>query len=275
MLRVGWFSTGRGEGSRGLLKFIQQQIVKGELDAEIQFVFSNRNRGEHAGSDIFQDLANSLDLPLLTFSSSQFRQTTGRPVSQNRELYDREIMRLLNDYQVDICVLAGYMLIASGEMCRNYPLLNLHPALPTGPIGTWPEVIWNLLGNRASYTGAMIHLATEEVDRGPVVSYFKIPITGGEFDRHWRLLGNQDISLIKSREGESYPLFNMIRQAEYLREPYLLLETLKSFANNELALKGLDVVNALGKPLVHSSPLGLCLTEKVESSLNHANKNPS
>ena len=90
MLRVGWFSTGRGEGSRGLLKFIQQQIVKGELDAEIQFVFSNRNRGEHAGSDIFQDLANSLDLPLLTFSSSQFRQTTGRPVSQNRRSRNHE-----------------------------------------------------------------------------------------------------------------------------------------------------------------------------------------
>ena len=275
MLRVGWFSTGRGEGSRGLLNFIQKQIVKGELEAELQFVFSNRNRGEHTGSDTFQDLVNSLDLPLVTYSSSQFRQTTGSPVWRNRELYDREIMRLLNDYQVDICVLAGYMLIASGEMCRRYPLLNLHPALPTGPIGTWPEVIWNLLENRAFFTGAMIHLATEEVDRGPVVSYFKIPITGGEFDQYWRFLGNQKISLIKNREGESYPLFNMIRQAEYLREPYLLLETLKSFANNALTIKGLNVVDALGEPLVQSSPLGLCLTDKVESSLNHDRKGPS
>ena len=67
----------------------------------------------------------------------------------------------------------------------------------------------------------------------------------------------------------------MIRQAEYLREPYLLLETLKSFANNELTIKDLNVVDALGEPLVQSSPLGLCLTDKVESSLNHDRKSPS
>ena len=68
MLRVGWFSTGRGEGSRGLLNFIQNQIATGYLNARLQFIFSNRGRGEQPGSDAFQDLVNSLDLPLVTFS---------------------------------------------------------------------------------------------------------------------------------------------------------------------------------------------------------------
>ena len=51
----------------------------------------------------------------------------------------------------------------------------------------------------------MVHLATEEVDRGPVVSYFKIPITGGDFDHHWRLLVDQDTTLLKNLQGESHP----------------------------------------------------------------------
>ena len=269
MLRVGWFSTGRGEGSRGLLKFIHNQISTGYLNAEIQFIFSNRERGEQTGSDIFQDLVSRLDLPLVTLSSKQFRQTTGIPLSHNRDLYDLEIMELLSDYSVDICVLAGYMLIAGGELCRAYPLLNLHPALPTGPIGTWQEVIWSLLESRDTHTGAMVHLATEEVDRGPVVSYFKIPITGGDFDQQWRQLGDEDTTLVKHRDGESHPLFNMIRQAGYLREPYLLLETLKSFANKDLSFDGFDVVNRSGEALVHYAPQGLCLTQEVEASLKH------
>ena len=273
MLRVGWFSTGRGEGSRGLLKFIQQQITTGYLNAELQFIFSNRGRGEQPGSDAFQDLVNSLDLPLVTFSSRKFRQSTGMALSNNRDLYDLEIMKLLSGYSVDICVLAGYMLIASGKLCRTYPLLNLHPALPTGPIGTWQEVIWSLLENRDTHTGAMVHLATEEVDRGPVVSYFKIPITGGDFDHHWRLLGDQDTTFLKNLQGESHPLFNKIRQAGYSREPYLLLETLKSFANKDLSLNGLTVVNDSGETLERSAPQGLCLTQKVEASLKHDTNN--
>ena len=46
-------------------------------------------------------------------------------------------LNLLEDFRPDICVLAGYMLILGGAMCRQFHFLNLHPALPDGPIGTW------------------------------------------------------------------------------------------------------------------------------------------
>ena len=73
------------------------------------------------------------------------------------------------------------MLICSGEMCRRYPLLNLHGALPNGPTGAWQSVIWQLIESRSQQTGAMIHLATEELDRGPVLSHCVVPITGDGF----------------------------------------------------------------------------------------------
>jgi len=53
MLNIGWFSTGRGPGSQGLLRFVQDRLAKGLLDARIQFVFSNREPGEAEGSDQF------------------------------------------------------------------------------------------------------------------------------------------------------------------------------------------------------------------------------
>ena len=46
-------------------------------------------------------------------------------------------MRLIDPFKPDLSLLAGYMLIISPEMCRRYPLINLHPAAPDGPKGTW------------------------------------------------------------------------------------------------------------------------------------------
>ena len=267
MFRIGWFSTGRGEGSRGLLRFVQDRILRGQLDAQIQFVFSNRAPGEADGSDQYFRLVTGYDLPLHTLSSSQFRRTRGGSLADHRDEFDLQVMTQLGDYQVDVCVLAGYMLIVGGAMCRQYSLLNLHPALPDGPIGTWQEVIWALIEQRASRTGAMTHLATEDVDRGPVVSYCTASITGGEFGAHWNELEQLDLGLVKSSPGEAYPLFQLIRQAEYRREPYLLLETLRALADGKLAIRGLDVLDGAGQPLARSAPGGLCLDPAIERAL--------
>ena len=35
MFRIGWFSTGRGEGSRGLLRFVQDRILEWDEDPEV------------------------------------------------------------------------------------------------------------------------------------------------------------------------------------------------------------------------------------------------
>ena len=51
-------------------------------------------------------------------------------------------------YRLGVLVMAGYMLIVSPAMCRRFAILNLHPALPGGPTGTWQEVIWRLLDER-------------------------------------------------------------------------------------------------------------------------------
>ncbi len=133
MLSIGWFSTGRGAGSRGLLDFVQKRLIETGADARISFVFSNRGRGEAEGSDEFFKLVDSYGIPTVTHSSSAFRKATGGPFSAHREEFDQQVMDKLSSREVDICVLAGYMLIVGGKMCRQYPLLNLHPALPGGP----------------------------------------------------------------------------------------------------------------------------------------------
>mgnify|MGYP003325888707 CR=1 FL=1 len=275
MLSIGWFSTGRGEGSQGLLRFIQERIRRGCLEARIEFVFSNREPGESEGSDRYFQSVRDYGLSLEALSSAKFRRTKSGSFAQNREEFDSLVIDRLKGFRPDICVLAGYMLIAGRTMCQRYSLLNLHPALPDGPTGTWQEVIWELIAGRASQTGAMVHLATEQVDRGPVISHCTVPIIGGEFEQHWKTLLGRDIGQIKRAEGENLPMFQLIRQAEYRKEPYLLSETLRAVAGGKGLVKEGRVLDTTGRPLTCSEFQGLNLDAEIEISMDSevANRN--
>ena len=250
-----------------MLQFVQQQILADRLDARIEFVFSNRERGEAEGSDQYFRLVENFGLPLVTLSSGEFRRARPGRFADHREEYDRQVMDLLSPFSPDLCVLAGYMLIASGPMCQVYHLLNLHPALPTGPIGTWQEVIWELIDSRASHTGAMVHLATEDVDRGPVLSYCTVPITGGEFGPLWSELEQHGVSNLRATQGEELALFQRIRQVQYQQEPYLLLETLRSVSQGEVVLREGQLLNHDGHALADLHPSGLCLDEGIKMAM--------
>ena len=268
MLKIGWFSTGRGEGSRGLLRFVADAIAAGGLDARIEFVFSNREPGEAEGSDEFFEMVRSYGFPLVMLSSARYRREHGGgPMSRHRNGFDREALGLLSNFEPDVCALAGYMLICSGEMCRRYPLLNLHGALPDGPTGTWQSVIWELMETGATRTGAMIHIATEEVDRGPVLSHCELPIVGGAFDEERRALAGRSVEEVRSVEGEENGLFKLIRSEGYRREPYLLLATLGAVADGRVRIRPGEALDANGEPWANTHAAGLSLTDEIEAAL--------
>ena len=265
MLEIGWFSTGRGPGSRGLLTFVQERIARKEMDARIQFVFSNREPGEAEGSNAFFELVRSYGIPLVTFSSRRFRRSVGGDFAAHREEYDREVMTRIGHFHPDVVVLAGYMLYTAAELCNRYTIINLHPALPDGPMGTWQQVIWKLIGARAEKTGAMIHLATEEWDRGPVITYFSLPIRGKLFDPLWEQVEGKPVEELKESHGEELPLFQTIRAEGYRREPYLISETLKALAKGVISISERRVVDTQGSPI-----RAFDLTQEIEESLKAA-----
>src|SRR3970282_977676 len=94
-----------------------------------------------------------------------------QPLPEWRLAFDGEVMRLLEPYSFDVGLLAGYMLIFGPEPCQQWTLLNLHPALPGGPIGPWQEVVWQLIDSRAEESGVLLHLAVPELDSGPPLTY--------------------------------------------------------------------------------------------------------
>jgi folate-dependent phosphoribosylglycinamide formyltransferase PurN len=261
-LRIGWFATARGQTSGKLLAGALAAIGDGRLDAKVAVVFCNRDPGEDANADAFHEQVRAAGIPLVTLSSREFRRAAGgevarkgEPLPEWRREYDREVMRSLAPYGFDIGVLAGYMLIFCEEAAAKWDLLNLHPAAPGGPKGMWQDVIWELIAQGADRAGVMIHLATPELDEGPVVTYCAYPIRGGEIDELWRDASPD----ARTETGEKSPLFREIRRRGVLREVPLVIETLRAFADGRIGVRDKSAVDASGAVIE-----GYDLSEKIE-----------
>ncbi|MFC1592646.1 phosphoribosylglycinamide formyltransferase [Candidatus Omnitrophota bacterium] len=255
MYQLGWFSTGRDKAARDLLSTVQNSIRSGRIKAEIAFVFSSRERGEAEESDLFLKLVKDYHIPLICFSYQKFKgsltNTGGKGALPLCRLeYDREIMNRLPDLHPYLCVLAGYMLIVGKEMCQRYNMINLHPAAPRGPAGTWQEVIWQLIENDAEETGVMMHLVTPELDKGPPVTYCTFPIRSDPFDKYWQEIKGYPLEKIRKREGENNHLFQLIREHGLAREFPLIVSTLKALSQWKIRISpDKKIVDAEGKPI--------------------------
>lgn len=266
-MRVGWLSTGRDQAAANLLSDVVARAQQDDVPLEIGAVFCDRERGEAPESDRFLDLVDHLGLSVVTLSSRQSwveAQRLGVSRTDWRNEYHRGVGELLVPYNLGVLVLAGYMLVASPALCRRYAMLNLHPALPSGPKGMWQQVIWELLENEAEETGAMIHLATAQLDRGPVVSYFHLPLRGPDWTPLWDqwLAKRETMSVeeIAAAEGEAEPLFAEVRRRGEIREIPLLYQTLRQFVEGRLN-------TANGCVFAESARLPLDLTAEVDAEV--------
>jgi folate-dependent phosphoribosylglycinamide formyltransferase PurN len=250
-----------------LLAATREAITAGRLDAEIAVVFCNRAPGEDENTDALLEQVRASGTPFVTLSSRDFRNRVGGAVARKGEAlpswrrdYDREAMRLLEPYDFDLGVLAGFMLIFGEEAAARWDLLNLHPAAPGGPAGMWQDVIWRLIEQNADRAGVMVHLATPELDGGPVITYCTYSIRGPEFDAPWDEVECRSLNEARAALGEELPLFKGIRQAGVAREVPLVVETLRAFADGRVRIEGKRVVDAGGQPIA-----GYDLTRQIEA----------
>jgi phosphoribosylglycinamide formyltransferase-1 len=272
VLRIGWFSTGRGEGSQKLLRTAVEAVREGRLDAEIAFVFCNRERGQFAATDEFLAQVDSYGIPLFTLSDARFRRErggevarAGQPLPAWRTDFDREVVRQVERYPCDIGMLAGYMLITTPPLFEMRPLLNLHPAAPGQPAGTWQQVTWELIAQRVDHGGVRIHLATAGLDEGPIVTYCTYPLRGGSIDLLWRAAEARPVADIRETEGEANGLFQEIRRRGAARELPLVVETLRAFADGRLRIVDGRIMSGDTKIVG-----GFDLTPEIEGSLARA-----
>ena len=89
---------------------------------------------------------------------------------KSREDFDKQLITIIDELDISLIVLAGYMRILSSDFIHHFSgkILNIHPSLlPKFPgLNTHRKAI----DAKEKYHGATVHFATEELDGGPIIS---------------------------------------------------------------------------------------------------------
>ncbi|MGA1865341.1 MAG: formyltransferase family protein [bacterium] len=245
---IGWFTTGRDAEAVSLLETVYKGMKEGGIEGRIAYIFINREKGEGDFSDRIMDLSHKWQIPLICFSSSKFKPGLRKEGHESQDAkmewrrdFHQEVLRRVRGIESDFTVLAGYMLIVSPDMCRAFNLINLHPAPPNGPAGTWQEVIWQLIRMNARESGIIIHIVTPELDKGPPITYCLYKIRGEKFTALWDEMDEKrrimSLEEIEDLEGEENLLFKMIRREGVKRELPLLFETIRWLSCGKIRIK--------------------------------------
>ena len=239
-MRIAWLTTGRGSGSYGALEYTLEAIDRG-LPVEIAVVFVNRDRGEAEATDRLIALAETRGIPVEARSSVRYRKSVGgkigkpgEPLQPWRTEFDRLVAVELGKYEFELGVMFGYMLIATEPLFGRFQFINDHPALPDGPIGTYQEVIAELMRTQALDSGCMMNVVTGEVDRGPAISFCRFAIRDEANETAWEVLPGAGIDDASLEEIMAMPLYADIRERGVARERPFLIETLRAIADGSL-----------------------------------------
>jgi len=161
MIRIAVLLSGRGSN----FKAIDDAIARGDLDAEIVCVISNRpgapgielarERRHHAHVLDHHDFAT-------------------------RAAHEAEVLRVLDSARPDYVVLAGYMRLLSAEFVARYPnrILNIHPSLLPAFPGVDAQAQAVAYGVKIS--GCTVHFVTEKLDDGPILVQRAVEVRGDD-----------------------------------------------------------------------------------------------
>lgn len=117
----------------------------------------------------------------------------------SREEYDQSLIKVIDKYQPDVIVLAGFMRILTPGFVQHFQgkLLNIHPSLLPKYQGLNTHQRAIDAGDREH--GVSVHYVTEELDGGPVILQAKVPIFDGD-------LADDLASRVHEQEHRIYPL---------------------------------------------------------------------
>lgn len=164
-LRVAVLASGRGSN----LQAVIDAIEAGEVHATIVAVISNKKDAAAL------ERARKHGLPDLFVDPKPF---AGRPDS--REAYDRALLEVLEKYNVELVLLAGYMKIVTAVLVNAYAnrMMNIHPSLLPSFPGL--EVQKKAIEWGCKLAGCTVHFVTEGVDEGPIILQAAVPILDGD-----------------------------------------------------------------------------------------------
>jgi phosphoribosylglycinamide formyltransferase-1 len=160
-VRIGVLVSGGGTNLQALIDACQE----GKINGQVVLVISNRE-------DAYA---------LERASQKGIRNKFVSPSSFRGEDYDRRLVELLEQEEVQLVVLAGYLRVLSPAFIDRFRnrIINIHPSLIPKFCGKGfygERVHRAVLESGVEQTGATVHMVDEGTDTGPIILQEKVPV---------------------------------------------------------------------------------------------------
>ena len=167
MLKVGVLVSGGGTNLQAILDAIDAGRVK---NAKVSFFFSN-NANAYA-----LERAKNAGIEAMALSPSSF---------ETREEFNQAMLRALKERNLDLIVLAGFLVKIPPEMVEAFRgrIINIHPSLIPSFCGVGYyglKVHEAALKRGVKVTGATVHYVDEGMDSGPIILQKAVEVKSGD-----------------------------------------------------------------------------------------------
>ena len=153
--------SGRGSNMEAVVRAAQAE----QWPARIAAVISNKADAKGL------EFAASHGIPTAVVSNKDY---------PSREAFDAALQEVIDGFNPDLVVLAGFMRILTPGFVAHYEnrMLNIHPSLL--PLFPGLHTHEQALASGAATHGATVHFVTAELDHGPLVDQVSVPVLPGD-----------------------------------------------------------------------------------------------
>ena len=167
MLKIAVLVSGGGTNLQAIIDKIAEGVI---TNTESAVVISN-NKNAYA-----LERAKQAGIEAVCVSPKDY---------ENREQFNQEFLKTLDSYQVDLVVLAGFLVVIPPAMIQKYEnrIINIHPSLiPSfcGPGYYGLKVHEGALARGVKVTGATVHFVDEGTDTGPIILQKAVEVQNGD-----------------------------------------------------------------------------------------------
>ena len=216
MLKVAVLVSGGGTNLQAILDAIDEGRI---TNAQVDVVISN-NPGAYA-----LERAKGHGIEALCISPKDY---------ENRAAFNEAFLAKLDSYQVDLVVLAGFLVVIPEQMIARYRnrIINIHPSLIPSFCGKGfygLKVHEGALARGVKVTGATVHFVDEGTDTGPIILQKPVAVEEG------------DTPEILQRR--------VMEQAEWIILPQAIRTMIPSIINQFIiTLKDTSILSVIGFP---------------------------
>ena len=152
-------------GNGTTLQSVIDNIENGNLNAKINLVVSD-NKNAYA---LLRAKKNKIPTYIIK--------------SKGTEEIDKELDNILNNYDIDLIVLVGYLKLIGKRLVNKYTIINTHPSLlpKFGGKGMYGMNVHRaVIEAKENVSGATLHYVNDKYDEGNIISQTKVEISENE-----------------------------------------------------------------------------------------------